>query len=144
MLPIRRGQAGWLPSIFNDFLDNDWMLKANATAPAINVIENDKEYKIDVAAPGMAREDFNIKINEDNQLVVSMEKKTEKKEEPKDGEKYLRREFSYTHFQQAMILPENVEKGKIAANMENGVLRITLPKNPAHIEAKKEHMIEIK
>ena len=76
MIPIRRTQI-WVPSIFNDFFDNDWMVKANATAPAINVIETEKEYKVEVAAPGMTKEDFNIHINEENDLVISMEKKAE-------------------------------------------------------------------
>ena len=52
MMPVRRSNQTWLPSIFNDFFDNDWMVKANATAPAINVIESDKDYKVEVAAPG--------------------------------------------------------------------------------------------
>ena len=109
MMPVRRNQT-WLPSIFNDFFDNEWMEKTNATAPAINVTENDKEYNVEVAAPGMTKEDFNIHIDEENNLVITMEKKNDKNEE--DGKRYLRREFSYTKFQQAMILPEDVEKGK--------------------------------
>lgn len=125
-MPVRRTQ-NWLPSIFNDFFDNEWMAKANATAPAINVIESEKEYKVEVAAPGMTKEDFNIRIDEDNNLVISMEKKVENKEEKKDG-RYLRREFSYSKFQQTMILPDNVDKEKIAAQVENGVLTIDLPK----------------
>lgn len=75
MMPVRRSNQTWLPSIFNDFFDNDWMVKANATAPAINVIESDKDYKVEVAAPGMTKEDFKIHINEDNDLVISMERK---------------------------------------------------------------------
>ena len=54
MMPVRRTQ-NWLPSIFNDFFDNDWMVKANATAPAINVFETEKEYKVELAAPGMTK-----------------------------------------------------------------------------------------
>ncbi len=89
MMPVRRTQ-NWLPSIFNDFFDNDWMVKANATAPAINVFETEKEYKVELAAPGMTKEDFNVHIDEENNLVISMEKKTENKEEKKEG-RYLRR-----------------------------------------------------
>ena len=74
MMPVRRNQ-NWLPSIFNDFFDNDWMVKANATAPAINVFETEKEYKVELAAPGMTKEDFNVHIDEENNLVISMEKK---------------------------------------------------------------------
>lgn len=110
MMPVRRTQ-NWLPSIFNDFFDNDWMVKANATAPAINVFETEKEYKVELAAPGMTKEDFNVRIDEENNLVITMEKKTENKEEKKEG-RYLRREFSYSKFQQTMILPDNVDKEK--------------------------------
>ena len=113
MMPVRRTQ-NWLPSIFNDFFDNDWMVKANATAPAINVFETEKEYKVELAAPGMTKEDFNVRIDEENNLVITMEKKTENKEEKKEG-RYLRREFSYSKFQQTMILPDNVDKEKISA-----------------------------
>ena len=74
MMPVRRNQ-NWLPSIFNDFFDNDWMVKANATAPAINVFETAKEYKVELAAPGMTKEDFNVHIDEENNLVISMERK---------------------------------------------------------------------
>ena len=72
MMPVRRSQ-NWLPSIFNDFFDNELMAKANATAPAINVIETDKAYKLELAAPGMTKEDFSVRIDEENNLVISME-----------------------------------------------------------------------
>ena len=123
MMPVRRNQ-NWLPSIFNDFFDNDWMEKANATAPAINVFETEKEYKVELAAPGMTKDDFNVHIDEDNNLVITMEKKNESKEEDKKEGRYLRREFSYSKFQQTMILPEDVDKEQIAAHVENGVLNI--------------------
>ena len=84
--------------------------KTNATAPAINIRETETNYEIEVAAPGMTREDFTIKIENNNQLVVSMEKKHEQKEDKKEEGRYLRREFSYTRFQQAMILPDDVVK----------------------------------
>ena len=144
MTPSRRNYSQeWLPSIFNEFFDNDWMVKANATAPAINVIESDKDYKVEVAAPGMTKEDFNIHLSEDNELVISMEKKTENKEEDKENKKYLRREFSYTKFQQALVLPDDVEKDKINANVNNGVLTIELPKRTPEEKAKINKVIEI-
>ena len=90
---VKRNQ-NWLPSIFNDFFDNTWMERTNATAPAINVIENDNNYCVEVAAPGMTKDDFNIQIDDDDNLVITMEKKDEKKEGQKNG-RYLRREFSY-------------------------------------------------
>ena len=142
MMPVRRSQ-NWLPDVFNDLFDTNWMVKTNATAPAINVIETEKEYKVEVAAPGMTKEDFNIKIDEDNQLVVTMEKKQEYKEENKES-RYLRREFSYTKFQQTMLLPDNVEKGMIEASVENGVLTVNIPKMSPEKEKKAERLIEIK
>lgn len=144
MTPIRKyNNQNWIPSIFNDFFDNDWMVKANATSPAINVIESDKDYKVEVAAPGMTKEDFNIHLSEDNELVISMEKKNETKEEDKGNKKYLRREFSYSKFQQALILPDDVEKDKINANVTDGVLTIELPKRTPEEKAKINRVIEI-
>ena len=142
MMPVRRTQ-NWLPSIFNDFFDNDWMVKANATAPAINVFETEKEYKVELAAPGMTKEDFNVHIDEENNLVISMEKKTENKEEKKEG-RYMRREFSDCKFQQTMILPDDVDKEKISAQVENGVLNIDLPKFSEQEKEKAKRFIDVK
>lgn len=142
MMPVRRTQ-NWLPSIFNDFFDYDWMVKASATAPAINVFETEKEYKFELAAPGMTKDDFNVHIDENDNLVICMEKKSDNKEEKKDG-RYLRREFSYSKFQQTMILPENVDKEKIAATVEHGVLNVTLPKLSEEEVKKPNRQIEIK
>ena len=142
MTPVRRTQ-NWVPSIFNDFFDNDWMIRANATAPAINVFETANEYKVELAAPGMTKDDFNVHIDEDNNLVISMEKKEENNEEKKEG-RYLRREFSYSKFQQTMILPDDVDKEKIAASVNNGVLDIQLPKLSKEEMPKQTRNIEIK
>lgn len=139
-MPVRRTQ-NWLPSIFSDFFDNDWMVRANATAPSINVIETENEYKIEVAAPGMTKEDFTIRLDEDENLVIAMEKKTENSDK-KEG-RYLRREFSYAKFQQTMILPDNVEKDKIAAKVEHGVLNIFIPKKTESELPKTSKVIEI-
>lgn len=149
MTPMRRSQ-NWLPYVFNDLFNNDWMIKANSTAPAINVIETEEDYRVEVAAPGMTKEDFNIRIDENDNLVVSMEKKEETKEEmpetdnqgKKEG-RYLRREFSYSKFQQTLVLPENVDKEKIEAKVENGVLTITIPKRSEEEAQKAEKVIEI-
>ncbi len=141
MTPVRRTQ-NWVPSIFNDFFDNDWMFRANATAPAINVFETANEYKVELAAPGMTKDDFNVHIDEDNNLVISMEKKEENNEEKKEG-RYLRREFSYSKFQQTMILPEDVDKEKIAARVDNGVLKIELPKITEEEKVKAHKVINV-
>ena len=142
MMPTRKYyNQNWLPSIFNDFFDNNWMEKANATAPAINVVESDKDYKVEVAVPGMTKGDFNIHLGDENELVISMEKKVEN--EDKENKKYLRREFSYTKFQQSLYLPDNVDKEKITANVANGVLTIELPKYSQEEKAKINRVIEI-
>lgn len=139
MLPTRRSQ-NWLPGIFNDFFGNEWMEKS--TSPAINIIENDKEYKVELAAPGLTKEDFNVRVTEENQLVVTMEKKQEQKDEQQDGS-YLRREFSYSKYQQTLLLPDNVEQDKITASVQHGVLNILIPKVAPEAEKPQERSIEI-
>ena len=124
---MRRYEQSWLPEIFNDFFANDWMTRTNATAPAINVIEDDKDYKVEVAAPGMNKEDFKINVTDDNYLVLTMEKKNESKDEDKKR-KYLRREFSYHKFEQSLALPEDVNKDDIKATVHDGILTIEIPK----------------
>ena len=107
----------WIPSFFNDFFHNDWVVRSHTTAPAINVTEDDQ--------------------------VINMEKKTENNEEDQNNKKYLRREFSYTKFEQSFVLPDNVDKEKIAANVNDGVLTITLPKETPEQKAKVNRSIEI-
>lgn len=124
---IIRRNPNWLPDVFNDLFNNDWMFRTNATAPAINISESNDNYKIDIAAPGMTKDDFCIRVDEDNNLVISMEKKTENMHDDREA-RFLRREFSYSKFEQRMILPNNVDKEKIQAKMENGVLNISIPK----------------
>ena len=144
MVPARRRyNQTWLPDIFNDFFDTDWMDRMNATAPAINVLENEKSYELELAAPGMTKEDFKVHINDEGNLVIEMEKKTDEKQEKKHGH-YLRREFSYSKFQQTMILPDDVEKDKISATVEHGVLTIDLPKMTQEEVKKAERHIDIK
>lgn len=145
MVPARRNNQNWLPSIFNDFFDNEWLEKRNTTSPAVNIIENEDEFRIEVAAPGMTKEDFHVDVNPDNELVISMEKKNEEKEEdPKKKGTYLRREFSYSRFQQSLLLPDNVETEKISAKVEHGVMTIDIPKKKVEEEAPASRRIEIK
>lgn len=160
MTPVKRmNNQSWLPSIFNDFFETSWMPRTNSTAPAINVMETEKSYKIEVAAPGMCKEDFHIHINKENALVISMEKKCkctdcgcdgkegEKPEEKKEEEKeprYLRREFSYSKFQQTLILPDDVDKEHICAKVNDGVLKIKLPKMKPDAKVDEMRSIEIK
>ena len=126
MMPMMRSN-NWVPSVFNDLFDVDLMPKANFTAPAINVKESDKSYTVELAAPGMKKEDFNVHINDEGNLMIKMESKNEKKDEDKTT-RYLRREFSYTKFEQTLILPDDVKREEITAKVDNGVLTVELPK----------------
>ena len=126
MYPTRTNS--WLPEIFNDFINTEFMPKTNATAPAINVKETKDEYIVELAAPGMKKEDFDININQNGDLNIKMASRHETKEEEEKKTHYLRREFSYTKFEQTLILPDDVNKEKIAAHVADGVLTIELPK----------------
>ena len=121
MMPMMRTNS-WIPSVFNDLFDTDFMPKANCTAPAINVKESDKAYTVELAAPGMKKEDFNVHINDEGNLVVKLEQKQDK------NTRYLRREFSYSKYEQTLILPDDVKKDAISARVEHGVLTVELPK----------------
>lgn len=128
MLPNIRRQNNWLPNLFNDFFNDDWLpMRPSVTAPAINVKESDKNYLIEMAAPGMKKEDFRVHVNDLNQLVISVEKKQESKHEEGSG-KYLRREFNYNRFEQTLQLPDHVDKDAISARSCNGVLYVEIPK----------------
>ena len=140
MMPVRRANQTWLPSIFNDFLNNDWMVKANPTAPAINVIETEKEYKVEVAAPGMKKEDIHLDYK-DGILTISGEKNEEKEE--KDRDKYLRREFTSYSFHRSFELPEErYDVAKAQAAYKDGILEVTLPKKEQ--KDKVSRQIEVK
>ena len=142
MMPVRRN-TNWLPGIFNDFFGNEWLQKSAVSTPAVNIFETERDYRIEVAAPGLTKDDFEIKIDEDNELVVSMQKKEERKEGERNG-RYLRREFTQTQVQQRMMLPDDVEKEKIRAKVENGVLTIDIPKRIEVREKPSTRKIEIR
>lgn len=141
MLPVI-SRNNWMPEVFNDFFDTDFMTRTKATAPAINVKETEKDYTVEVAAPGMTKDDFNVNIDKDGNLHIHMEAHTEKKEEDKKSH-YLRREFAYSKFEQTLLLPDDVEKEAIAARVNDGVLTITLPKM-AKPECPAARQIEVK
>ena len=131
MLPAKRFNQFGLTDFFNDLFDNRSFDKVGAMAPAINVMENDKEYKLELAAPGMCKDDFVIHIDKEGNLVIEMEKKNcgcNGKEEEKKDCKYLRQEFSYSKFRQTLLLPDNVDKENIDAQVANGVLKVIIPK----------------
>lgn len=152
MLPVIRNSrrnnenSSWLPSIFDDFFGDEFMgvpVSRQFATPAVNIIENDKQYDIQIAAPGMTKDDFKISINDNNELVINLEKK--QKEEKKDDDKrtWLRREFSYASYSQSFVLPEDVKEDSINAKMENGVLNIVLPKKEEAEQKPATRQIEI-
>lgn len=142
MIPARKINQNWLPSIFNDIFEDELNFSHNVKSPAINILEKEDGYDIEVAAPGMTKDDFRLSLDKDGDLVIKMEKKAEENEKDKDGH-YLRCEFSYSKFQQTMLLPENADKDNISAQMNNGVLSVNIPKLTKSVEAEKEKLIEI-
>lgn len=136
--------------VLNDWFDNDFsdnmmngLRRVNATAPAVNVKEDADKYTMEVAVPGIKKDYVRIDLNKDGDLELSIENKLEHHEE--DGkeerkEHYLRREFSYTNYQQTYSLPDDVEKDEISAKVEDGILSIVLPKikkNEANVNGRR-------
>ena len=126
MLQVMNSNS-WFPTMFDDFFNNDWMPKMKATAPAVNVKEDANAYTMELAVPGIKKEFCRVHINADGNLEVAIENKLEHKEENKK-EHFLRREFSYSNYQQTYVLPDDIVKDHIAAKVDNGVLTITMPK----------------
>ena len=122
-----------MPTLFNDFFSRDlwnWGLENNSTTnttiPAVNVREDNDNFYVEVAAPGMKKEDFSVELD-GSTLTISSEH--ENREEQKEGEKYSRREFSYQSFQRVFELPAHVVDAEhIEAKYENGLLHLTVPK----------------
>ena len=120
-----------MSSLFNELLDwnnwNNFTADEHCPMPKMNVSESEKDYELELCVPGLSKEDLNLSIDSDNNLVVEMVQKGEKKEEKKDRH-FLRHEFNELQFKQLLSLPENVKKNEISAKVEHGILRITLPK----------------
>ena len=123
-----------IPSLLNDFFTDDWFdsslanwKSSGTTLPAVNVRETNDDFRIEVAAPGMKRDDFKVELD-NNVLTISSQREDKREESQKDGS-YTRREFSYQSFQRSFTLPENkVEGDKIGAAYVDGILKITIPK----------------
>jgi len=134
-------------SIFDDLFNTDllnWGLvnnsATNTTLPSVNIRETNDNFIVEMAAPGMTKDDFKIELD-GNLLTISSEK--EDRNEMKDGEKYTRQEFSYQSFQRSFQLPKDVvDSDKIQAKYENGVLNLVVPKKE-HAKQKPPRMIEI-
>lgn len=129
--------AETMPSLFNDFFKpwNEWFDNGNLMGrtfnmPAVNITEEKDEYKVSLAVPGMKKEDFKIDVD-GNMLTISSEKEETREEKEK---KFTRKEYNYSSFSRTFTLPEEINKEKIEAKYEEGVLKILLPRKE---EAKK-------
>jgi HSP20 family protein len=135
------------PSLFDRFFDSDlfdWSSRnysnTNTTLPSVNIKESSDDFEVEVAAPGFAKDDFKIELNNDL-LTISSTKEVEN--ETKEGQQFSLREFSYQSFSRSFTLPHTIESDKISAKYENGILKVKIPKKE---EAKKKPVkaIEIK
>ena len=139
MLPMIK-RSSLFPSFVDEFLGKELPTIFNVdygfTRPSVNITENKDDFRIDLAAPGLEKEDFRINLN-NNVLTISSDKE-EKKEE--NNEKCMRREFSYTQFSRSFSLPASVDTEKINASYKSGILNITIPKKE---EAKQKPVREI-
>ena len=152
MLLVRRNNnQNWLSNWFDDdFFDTALMPRMNATAPAVNVKETAEDYTMEVAVPGLKKEWVRVNIDNEGNLKLAIENKFEHKEENKDGKKsdekhvhYLRREFSYSNYEQTYVLPDDVDRNKISAKVADGVLTVVIPKEVKD-EQKTLKTIEVK
>ncbi len=141
LFPVMRTNNNWLDNAFNDLFSDSALSRMNSTAPAVNVKDTENAYVMEVAVPGIKKEFCRVNIDDDGNLEIAIENKLEHKEENKK-EHYLRREFSYSNYQQSYILPEDVDREKISAKVLNGVLEIELPKVVKN-EQKVQRKIEI-
>lgn len=138
MLPTLRHTNYW-PSIVDEFFGDNLLpdfFKLNAfdNLPAVNIIEENDKYKIELAVPGLDKNDFSINLDNDL-LTISSEKETEHSE--KDG-KVMRQEFNYNSFKRCFRLPEEVDGNKIKAYHKDGILSVILPKNEKMKKLRKE------
>jgi HSP20 family protein len=120
------------PSVFDRFFENDlfnWSNRnysnTNTTLPSVNIKENSEAFEVEMAAPGLAKSDFNIELNHDL-LTISSDKETGK--ETTEGQEFTQREFSYQSFSRSFTLPNSADSEKIKAKYENGILKVVIPK----------------
>ncbi|MFC2653561.1 MAG: Hsp20/alpha crystallin family protein [Segatella salivae] len=142
LFPVIRTNNDWLDNAFNDFFSDNALSRMNAAAPAVNVKVNENGYVMEVAVPGIKKEFCRVNIDDKGNLEIAIENKLEHKEEEKK-EHYLRREFSYSNYQQSYVLPDDVDREKVSAKVLDGVLEIALPRVRKE-EQKVQRNIEIK
>lgn len=148
MVPMRNNNnsvmtQNWLPSIFDDFFGDDWnwLTTTQKSTPAINVTEDENAYNVSVAVPGITKDDCRVRVNNDV-LSIKVEKNSEAKQDDKKR-RFLRKEFSYSRFEQSFTLPDNVDGKHIQADVQNGVLNISLPKTQPQEEKSQWQDVEI-
>jgi HSP20 family protein len=123
-----RKQPPFFPSLIDDFINTDWNLKVpsfSSTVPAVNIKELDSQFEIELAVPGMKKDDFEIEV-EDGVVSISS---TQEEEQVNEKGKFTRREFSYSSFRRSFTLPDSVDPTKIDATYKEGVLLVLLPKH---------------
>lgn len=130
--------------LYSDLFENNFSgSKFSNNIPAVNIKENEKEFKVEVAAPGLKKEDFRITV-EDGLINISAEQektKEEKKEE--NNEDYTMKEYNYNSFSRSFALPDNVREDDINAGYENGILKLNLPKKTELSKDSKKKMIKV-
>jgi HSP20 family protein len=127
------------PSLLNEFFNDDFRMNVinnNHSVPSVNSIENDNSFEIDLAVPGMKKDDFTIQLN-DKVLVISSENTNSV-----ENNSMSLNEFNYSSFQRSFTVPETVELDKIKANYKNGILKVKLPKKKDSI-TKPNRVIDI-
>lgn len=133
MLVLRNNeQFPMFSSFFNDVFENDWMpwrhkqySNTNTSVPAVNISENAEQYSVEMAAPGLEKEDFKIELNR-GVLTISSEKKTENTAHEND--KITRQEYSYQSFTRSFSLPETADSDHVSATYNRGILYVSIPK----------------
>lgn len=128
MLPLLRTRNAW-PNLADEFFNGELFprfidLETRQNLPAVNITESADDYKIEVAAPGLSKEDF--KVNLENNVLTISSAKEEKQEN--DENKVMRKEFSYYSFSRSFTLPQTIDADKISAGHKDGVLNISIPK----------------
>ena len=132
----------WKPTLLDELFDDRWFNfdTFNQTFPAVNTIEKDNQYLLEIAVPGMDKKDFEIEIQND---LISISSISKQEKEVKDYLNYNRQEFNYNSFHRTFSLPKEVDQSKIKAIYSNGILTITLPKLKEVI-SKSKKLIEVK
>ena len=132
MTLVKRNHSNGFPSVFDDIFKTDWLggtsqvNNVGVSIPAVNILENDDNFIVEVAVPGKSKEDFTIELDNDKLTIAASSK--EENQPAENSGRYTRKEFSYNSFKRTFSLPESVDSEKISADYKNGVLIISIPK----------------